>query len=313
MAADLVSIVDCKLCAEIPAWQHEWEQPEVWDRLLTVGILPPGFGYEPGDREELRICSDCRTHYEWKQVYDSRLGEPGPPTTEWYLIRVTPHKAGVLLGQIPSPGAPGGSFDPRSPALIEVLHRDLARASNLHIKKYMMDTLYEHYVFEGDWDGLRAMLMDSADPGVRVYTAYRLLYGNGDTVKALLGGDRTRQALPVRVLGEGLTQQGEILFFLWSEYKSYPVSGFSLHQLRYGVPKHRLGPAVQALAAELMETASATWWREAVRDLLIGYVGASRKKAKQVLKALAGDTAEAIAVRTRCQAMLIEADDAKNN
>lgn len=311
MVTELISIVDCKLCAEILTWQHVWEPPELWDRLLTIGILEPGFGSEPGDRKELRVCPHCGTHYHWNQVYDSRLSEPGPPTTEWYLSRVTPHDACALLGQITSRGvpdsqAPGDSSDPRSPTSIETLHRDLARAPNLHIKKYIMDSLCEHYVFEGDWNGLRATLLDTADPGVRVYTAYRLLDGNSDSVKALLSGDRARKKLLVRVLAEGLSQKGEILVRLWTDYEPAAVSGFSLHELRYGVPRQSLAPAIKELAAQLMELGLAPWWRERVRDLLIEYVGSSRKRAKKVLEVLAGDTDEALAVRTHCQRCLAQ-------
>jgi hypothetical protein len=309
MVTELISIVDCKLCAEIPTWQHVWEPPEVWNRLLTIGILEPGFGSTSGDREELRACPDCGTHYNWNQVYDPRFSEPGPPTTEWYLSRVTPHYARALLGRITSQGVPdsqasGDSFDPRSPTWIEALHRDLVRAPNLHIKKYIMDSLYEHYVFEGDWNGLRATLIDTADPGVRVYTAYRLFDANSDSVKALLSDDRAREELLVRVLAEGLSQKGEILVRFSTDYEPAAVSGFALHELRYGVPRQSLGPAIEELAAQLMKPGLALWWRERVRDLLIEYIGSSPERAKEVLDCIAGESEEAMAVRMHCQGAL---------
>jgi hypothetical protein len=188
--------------------------------------------------------------------------------------------------------------------LIEALHRDLARATNLHIKKYMMDSVYEYYVFEGDWNGLRATLLDTADPGVRVYTAYSLLRDHRDAVQALLSGDRVRKEALVRVLAEGLSQTGEILDRIAADYKPFPVSGIALHGLRYVAPRQNLAPAIEALAAELMASGPATLWRELVRDLLIEYVGSSRERAEAVLLALAGDTDEALAVRTHSQQCL---------
>ncbi len=127
-----------------------------------------------------------------------------------------------------------------------------------------------------------------------------------DSVKALLRGDRLRKKLLVRVLAEGLSQKGQITIRLWTDYTPAAVSGLSLHVLRHVVPKQSLTPAIKELAAELMKSGLAPWWREAVRDLLIEYVGASRKKAKEVLKALAGDTDEALAVRTHCQRCLAQ-------
>jgi hypothetical protein len=170
----------------------------------------------------------------------------------------------------------------------------------------MMSSLYEHYVFEGDWNGLRATLLDTADPGVRVYTAHNLLRDHRASVKALLSGDRAREELLVRVLAKGLSQTGEILEFFTTDYKPAAVSCIALHGLRFGVPRQSLAPAIEALAAELMESDKALWWREGVRDLLIEYVESSRERAKEVLKAPAGDTDEALAVRTHCEKCLAQ-------
>lgn len=322
MPRELMSIVDCKLCAEIPASQHVGEPsplPETWERLWTIDILESGFGAGAGDREELRVCRDCGTAYHWKQVHDPRFGEPGPPTTEWFLSRVTPHYARHLLSRmafraVTTNQVLDDSSETYHPVSIESLARDLARAPNLHIKNYMMGSLLTHYVFDGDWNGLKEVLIDTADPSVRVHAAYQLLHQYFDdftlrtdfvsSVRNLLSPGQAREDLLIEVLADGLSQTGEILDYFTSRgYQPASVSGIALRGLR-GVPTPRLGPAIKALTAELTKSEYAAWWREAVRDLLIEYVGRARERAEEVSDLVAGETEEAMAVRTHCQRCL---------
>lgn len=314
----LISIVDCDLCIALPVREYMSAPPlpDTWTRLSTVATLT--LSSDAGDCDEVRVCPSCGTYYHYSQIHDPHFGEPLPPTTDWYLRRITPHYARGLLRHARPQGvsapSPLESLEERFPTIIELVSRDLARAPNLHIKKYMVDSLYDHFVLkERDWDGLRTTLIEQSDPAVQVYVA-RLLFedtehpfsdSRRDAAKTLLAAEPTRKKLLVAVLANGLSQKGQFLMaFTGAGYEPAGVFGMAMYALRYVVPRRSLGTATSGLIALLQPSSENDWWREAARDLLVGYVGQNRLRAKKILEATAPDTAEALAVREHCQKLL---------
>lgn len=334
---ELISIIDCDLCVTLPPDQKVWELPlpETWGRLATILVRggweehwsPDLDRYASAiDIEEIRVCRACGTYYHFRQDHDPHFGEPRDPETDWYLRRLTPNDARVYYLDRTTPSGTvehldGGWLDQRYKIIIELLRRDLPRAPDLQIKEYIVESLYRHYVDVPDWEGLRATLIDYPDPAVGVYVARRIFEtmdpghpGRGlarstrywDNLSAMVGAKPTRQSHLVAVLAGGLSAQGQILQYFLGKQEPVAVSVVAMRTLRTYLPRQSLAPAVGALATELQQSGSSGWWREAVRDLLMEYVGASRRKAKEVLEALAGDTDEALAVRTHCQRCLAQ-------
>jgi hypothetical protein len=288
--------------------------PDTWTRLSTVATLPTS---DAEDCEEVRVCPSCGTYYNYSQVHDHHSSEPRPAETNWYLSRITPHHARAYLRNARPQGAsapsPQESLEEQYPTIIELLSRDLARAPNLHVKKYMVDSLYDHFVLkEQDWNGLRTTLIDQSDPAVRVYVARLLFEDTGhpfsesrrDAAKTLLAAEPTRKKLLVAVLADGLSQKGQFLMGFTCGYEPAGVFGMAMHALRYVVPRQNLAPAVSGLITLLQQSSNAGWVREAARDLLVGYVGQNRLRAKKVFEATAHATEEARAVREHCQKLL---------
>jgi hypothetical protein len=338
---ELISIVDCDLCVALPSDQHipEWELPlpETWGRLSTI------LGRRDWDErwstdlahyasalefEEIRVCRACGTHYHYRQIHDHHSGEPRPSETEWYLSRLTPTGARDYYLDPTSPNGVVEHLDDEWPdqgykTIIGLLRRDLSRAPDWQIERYIVDSLYVHYVDVQDWEGLRSTLLDYPDPAVSVYVADRIFLALDpenparrltssskywDNLSALLAAEPTRKPFLVAALAGGLSAPGQIMKFFRYPPRWEPVSvaGYAMNTFRTSVPRQSLAPAVGALAAALQKPDSTPWWREAARDLLIKYVGAARKRAKEVLKTLAGDTDEALAVRTHCQECLTQ-------
>jgi hypothetical protein len=335
---ELISIVDCALCVALLPDQHvqDWELPlpETWGRLETI-LVRRGWEkrwYPPPapdvlDFEEIRVCRACGTHYHYRQVYDSHSGEPRAPETDWYLSRLTPTGARAyyidhtnLNGVVEH--LDGGWLVQHYQTIIELLRRDFLRTPDLQLKGYMVGSLYEHYVSNQDWEGLRSTLIDCPDPGVGVYVASMIFFQTdpehwgrrlsstwtlGDKVRAILRAEPARERLLVTVLAQGLSAQGQMQRFhytLVARHEPVAVAVEAMKTLRTYVPRNSLAPAIPSLTAELQRSGSTSWWREGARDLLIKYVGATRKRAKEVLKALVGDSQEALAVRTHCQTLL---------
>lgn len=326
---ELISIVDCDLCVTLPLRQTVWEWdlpiPETWRRLSTILVRgdwnehwsrPPARNPDALEFEELRVCCSCGTYYHFRQQHDHHSGEPRASETWWDLWRITLSEARAFLSHTGLNGVvehlDDGWLNRRYKTIIELLHRDLSRAPDLQIKKYMVDQLCARYVDDQDWEGLRATLIESPDPAVGVYVVRQLLDASdasgptGRKVSAMLAAEPTRKRLLVTVLAEGLSRPGQLLASFTLGWQPAAVSGIAMHTLRYEVPRRSLAPAIPALAAQLQLPGSAVWWREAARDLLIEYVGAAPKRANKVLEALAGDTDEALAVRTHCQSCLAQ-------
>jgi hypothetical protein len=336
---ELISIVDCDLCVTLPPEQKVWDLPlpETWGRLSTILVKGGWEGREAWstdparytsalDIEEVRVCRSCRTHYYYHQAHDPHFGEPQDSETDWHLRRLTPADArDYYLDHTDHNGVvehrDGGWLDRQYETIIGLLRRDLPRAPDWQIKRYMVDSLYAHYIGNQDWEGLRATLIDFPDPAVGVYVAARIFWAIDpenpgrrmastttywDNVSAIVGVEPTREPLLVAVLAGGLSAQGQSLGFSDRE-EPVAVSGMSRHTLLNCVPPESLAPAIPALAAELQRLGSASMWlRERVRDFLIGYVGDAPERAKEMLEALAGDTDEELAVRTHCQRCLAQ-------
>lgn len=307
-----ISIVDCGLCAELLTRHHlrALPLPEAWARLDTIATFEPGPGpgTDLGDREEVRMCRSCGTYYEYRYVYDPS-DILRAESTDWFLSRITPQQARAVLSDTGPYGVAARSqrepLDRRYATLIELLCRDLARAPNPHIRKYMVDSLYEHYLLEElGWNGLKATLIDPPDPAVRVYAASCLLRDGRKAAKRLLSRAPRREQLLVAVLADGLSQNGEILWRFTLEYNPAAVSGIAMHTLRYVVSPRKLAAAIPALAKLLEGSSYERWWREAARDLVVGYVGKDRARAEHVLPVAGAGTEEALAVRRHCQAQL---------
>lgn len=307
----LISIVDCNLCVGLLTREQveALPLPDTWTRLSTVATRDS----DPGDCEEVRACPSCGTYYHYHQFHDHHSGEPRPATTDWSLSRMTPHFARALLHNARPRGESSplqdGSFEKRYTNIIELLCRDLARAPNLHVKMYMVNTLYEHFVSkEQDWNGLKTTLIDHPDPAIRVHAACFFLgdkrHDTRRAAKRLLAAERTREKLLIAVLADGLSQKGELLWGFTLGYAPAVVAGIAMHTLRYKVPRKSLAPAVAGLVAELRRSSCESWWREAARELLVEYVGEDRERANEVFEAAVGDTEEALAVRQRCQTLL---------
>jgi hypothetical protein len=201
--------------------------------------------------------------------------------------------------------------------MIELLRRDLSRAPNLPIKTHMVRSLYTHYVSGQDWDGLRAALINDPDQAVGVYVASRMFEAIDpqhpgrrlasstrywDDVSAMLTAEPAREPLLVAALAAGLSAQGPSLDSAGGDPKA--VFAAALRTLCAYVPQPSLAPAVPALAAALQRAGPSAAWREAARDLLIAYVGATPDRAKAVLAALAGAAGETLAVRAHCERCL---------
>jgi hypothetical protein len=294
------------------------------------------------DIREIRVCRACGTHYYYRQDHDHHSGEPRPAETDWYLWRITPSEARDCYIDHTGPNGvvehlDGGWLDRRYQTIIGLLRRDLPRAPDLQTKEYMLTSLYAHYVGNRDWEGLRATLIDYPDPAVGVFAASMIFWAthpdhpirrlvsiprSKDDVGALVRAEPARKRLLVAVLAEGLSAQGQMLpvyhggergpvgfsgvlrFHYGGEREPVGVSGVAMRTLRTYVPRNSLAPAIRALAAALQQPGSAREWREAARGLLMKYVGAAPRRAREVLKALAGDSDEALAVRTHCQRCL---------
>ncbi|HEU4388525.1 MAG TPA: hypothetical protein VFV34_12055, partial [Blastocatellia bacterium] len=243
-----------------------------------------------------------------------------PSTTDWYLQRITPHRARAFLLRDTRPQGPSAPsqhewFEKRYSTIIELVCRDLARAPNLHVKKYMVDSLYDHFVLkEQNWDRLRETLLDQPDPAVRVYVARSLLEdvypanplfeGRSHAARALLAAEPTREKLLVAVLADGLSQKQKFIMMFTSGYEPVAVAGIAMYALQNVVPRQNLAAAVSGLITELQHCSSEGWWREAARDLLIGYVGQDRARAREIIEATAPGTAEALAVCDHCRKLL---------
>lgn len=337
---ELISSVDCDLCVTLPLDQKvsELPLPETWGRLSTILIKG---GWEGQDRwspdlaryasaldiEEVRVCRACGTHYHFRQDHDPHWGEPRDSETDWYLRRLTPPDARAYYIEHTGPTGvvehlDGGWLNQRYETIIGLLRRDFLRAPDLPIREYMVESLYLHYVAGQDWEGLRATLIDCPDPAVGVYVARRIFEttdpehpGRGlapssmrywDNVDAIRWAEPTREPLLVALLAGGLSAQGQILQYFAGKKEPVAVSGVAMYTLRTYVPRKSLAPAIRALAAELQRPGSAGWWREAARDLLTEYVGATPERAKEVLETLVGDSDESLAVRTHCQRCLAQ-------
>lgn len=328
---ELISIIDCDLCVTLPDNEEVLDPPlpETWGRLTTILVkgswqmrwFPAPVSYSSHDIEEIRVCRACGTHYHYHQIHDPNFGEPLPPETKWLLWRIGPDFARTYISQMGPDGVvvelDGGWLEQRYDAIIELLRRDLLRAPDLPIKEYMVESLYRHYVGNQDWQSLKAVLIDCPDLVVGVYVARRIFeviepdsavrfYSptQFNTVNALLGADPTREPLLVAALARGLSAQGQILRYFLGKKEPVNVSSVAMHVLQEDVPGQNLAPAVPALAAELQQPDSTSWWRETARDLLIEYVGTEPDRAKDVLDALDSDTDEARAVRRHCQTQL---------
>jgi hypothetical protein len=338
---ELISIVDCNLCVTLPPDQHvpEWELPlpETWGRLSTIlarrdwdDRWSPDLAHYASalDIEEVRVCRACGTHYHYRQVHDPHFSEPRKPETDWYLSRLAPTDARAYYIDHTGPTGvvehlDGGWLDQQYETIIGLLRRDLPRAPDLQLKRYIVQSLYTHYVDDQDWEGLRATLIDWPDPAVGVYVASMIFFQTdpehlgrlapgwtfGDKVSAILRAEPARERLLVAVLAEGLSAQDQMLRFhsrSGSNQEPVAVAGVAMQTLRTYVPRKSLASAVSALAAALQRPDSTAWWRETARDLLIKYVEASPEMAKEVLEALVGDSDEARAVRTHCQRCLAQ-------
>lgn len=328
---ELISIIDCDLCVTLPDNEEVLDPPlpETWGRLTTILVkgswqmrwFPAPVSYSSHDIEEIRVCRACGTHYHYHQIHDPNFGEPLPPETKWLLWRIGPDFARTYISQMGPDGVvvelDGGWLEQRYETIIELLRRDILRAPDLHIKEYMVESLYRHYVGDQDWESLNAVLIACPDPAVSVYVVCRILEvinpGGAvrfysptqfNTVGALLGAEPTREPLLVAVLAEGLSAEGQILRFFLGKKEPVNVSRVAMHALRDDVPRQSLAPAVRALAVELQRPDSTSWWRETARDLLIEYVGTAPDKSKDVLKTLVGGTDEVLAVRRHCQTQL---------
>lgn len=341
---ELISIVDCDLCVTLLPDQHvsEWELPlpETWGHLLTILVRkdwdqpwsPDLARYSSAldiDIEQIRVCHACGTHYHYRQDHDPHFGEPHEPETDWYLRRLTPTDArAYYLDQTSLNGVAehldGGWLAQQYEIIIGLLHRDLSRAPDWQIERHIVDSLYMHYVDDQNWEGLRATLINCPDPAVSVYVADRIFlaidpknpargltsssFRYWDNVRSLLAAEPAREPLLVAVLAGGLSAQGQImkLSLYPTKWEPVTVAGYAMNTLRAYVPRRRLAPAIPALIAVLQRADSARWLRGKGRDLLIEYVGTTRKRAKEVLKALIGDSDEARAVRDHCQKCLAQ-------
>lgn len=319
---ELISIVDCDLCVALPPDQKvsELPLPEIWGRLSTIlysGSWEQRWSPDPARRasaldvEEVRFCRACGTHYHYRQVHDSHFGEPRSPETEWYLERLPPSHARRFVRQVDPDGAvqllDGGWLERRYETILGSLRRDLSRAPDGRIKRYMVDSLFFHYLGTQDWEGLKAALVDHPDPAVGVYVAYWILAvaDPGPDMSALRWAEPTREPLLVGVLAGGLSEHGQSLGFTAGE-EPIAVSAMAMRTLRTYVPRQGLAPAVPALAAALQRADSSRGWREAARDLLVEYVGAAPERAREALGALDGDSNETLTVRAHCQECLAE-------
>ncbi len=320
---ELISIVDCDLCVTLAPDQKvlDLPLPETWGRLSTIlyrGSWEQSWSPDPArcasalDIEEVRVCRACGTHYHYRQVHDSHFGEPRPPETEWYLERLPPTHARRFVRQADPGGAvqhlDGGWLEQRYETILGLLHRDLSRAPDWRIKRYMVASLFFHYLGTQDWEGLKAALVDHPDPAVGVYVAYWILAvaDPGPDISALRWAEPTREPLLVGVLAGGLSERGQSLGFTAGEEEPIAVSAMAMRTLRTYVPRQSLAPAVPALAAALQRADDSRGWREAARDLLIEYVGAAPERASEVLEALEGGSDETFTVRAHCQRCLAE-------
>ncbi|GAB4578010.1 MAG: hypothetical protein Fur0022_07420 [Anaerolineales bacterium] len=342
---DLISIVACNLCVTLPADQivSELPLPEAWGRLATVLVRrdwsepwSPELTRYPSALdigiEQVRVCRACGTHYHYRQSHDPHFGEPRAPETDWHLQRLTPTEARVHYIDQTFPSGEvqpldGGWLAQRYETIIGLLRRDLPHSPNWQIERYIVNSLYMHYVYDQDWEGLRAALLDYPDPAVGVYVADRIFaaldpknparawapssFKYWDHLSALLAAEPTREAQLVAVLAGGLSASGRImnLFLYPTRWEPVPVAGYAMNTLQTYVPRQSLAPAIPALAAVLQLPGSTVRRREAARDLLIEYVGAASERAKEVLGALTGDNDEALAIRTHCQRCLAQSAD----
>jgi|LNFM01.2.fsa_nt_gb hypothetical protein len=339
---ELISIVDCALCLTLMPEQRVLQAPlpEAWGRLSRVLIkggwerqdcwsADAGRYASAVDIEEIRSCRACGTHYHYRQDHDPHSGEPQQAETDWVLRRLAitdarAHCAGHADRERVMEALDAGWLAQRYEGIIGLLCRDLARAPDLQIKAYMVESLYQHYVSIRDWEGFRRTLLDCSDPAVAVYSARRFIVsmapdhpGRGfasaapywNNVDAMCAADATRVSHLVAVLAGGLSAHGEMLHSVSDTQEPGPVSLVAMRTLRTDVPRDNLTPALAALAAQLQGTVGSTWWRETARDLLIRYVGTQQARAQQVLAVGIGAGDEASAVRAHCQSCRAQSTD----
>ncbi len=334
---ELISIIDCELCREIPSsdraarWGPPPDEPPLppsWGSLSTVAVLAPGFGWTWGDRDELRMCPSCGTYYEYRQVYDDGdlFRAEG---TEWYLARLTPRRAAERQrrAQPPQAGSEPGNAERRYPSLIQALRTDLGRVqkeASLAVKQYVVEALTEHDRQASDWDTLKTTLLDHPDPAVRVASACPLLW---TVLRVLDDGKRIlrdelasatfrlltkeRRESLIAVLAEGLSHDEKMAAPPGDEPAR--TDSMALSMLRRCGPYMSLAVALPALAAWL--AGGDTWRRKAARDFLLTYVAKPWRfsqgprtlelRARDVLSSVSVlDTEEALAVAGHCRTVL---------
>jgi hypothetical protein len=329
---ELISIIDCALCRAIPRLSRIEQYgplpepvaarlPPSWGSLSTIAVLAPGFGATWGDRDEVRVCLSCGTCYEFRQVYHAgELFEP--EKTEWYLSRETPHRAAALLRRA-KPGAAGAEpatvdIERRRARTLGILRADLARVQSepsVAIKAYVVDALVEHDVQAGDWDTLKASLLDHPDPAVRVGAAARVLWpllralespnlAAGRAETALMTDERTTSL--TAVLAEALQHRDPIASGANDE--AAPADFVSLSMIEAMAGRMNIAIAIPAVAAQL--AAEVPRRREQARGIFLRYLdgrapGTPQLRAKEVLNGVSAiESDEARDVEVHCQAIL---------
>jgi len=172
MKKDYISITECEICKKIPQKQ---DVEDTYDRELIPESNQLQFIHSL-----LRKCPNCGTYYYYHHYYDPGEALEFPRSND-NLCRQTPtytiYNFKRDLKKDPDNEEMQNELkilEGRLEGIINDLEIVVSRKRIgliWHIKKYIVETLSDYYIENGDWDKLTEMLLTHQDPVIKIETA----------------------------------------------------------------------------------------------------------------------------------------------